>query len=191
MSESVDYPLLPKICNIPNQTIFCRDNIDVLRNINSECVDLIYLDPPFAKNETFVGSNAKVQEIKKWFLDLQDKQGKFSDVDFDDIFKDSARFKDIWNESDVQRAHYSQIDNYNHELVAYFESVRKSATTGAFYYLIFMTIRLIEMHRVLKDTGSIYLHCDPTMSHYLKVIMDKIFGVDNFRNEIVWKKICW
>ena len=191
MSESAEYPLLPKICNIPNQTIFCRDNIDVLRNINSECIDLIYLDPPFAKNETFVGSNAKVQEIKKWFLDLQDKQGKFSEVDFDDIFKDSARFKDIWNENDIQRAHYSQIDNYNRELVAYFESVRKSATTGAFYYLIFMTIRLIEMHRVLKDTGSIYLHCDPTMSHYLKVVMDKIFGKNNFRNEIVWHYGKW
>ena len=67
MSESAEYPLLPRICNIPNQTIFCRDNIDVLRNINSECVDLIYLDPPFAKNETFTGSSAKVQEIKKWF----------------------------------------------------------------------------------------------------------------------------
>ena len=55
-------------------------------------------------------------------------------------------------------------------------------------YLVMMTVRLVELHRVLKPTGSIYLHCDPTASHYLKVVMDAIFGTGNFRNEIVWKR---
>jgi len=173
-------------CNVPHRTIYCHDNIDVLCTINNECIDLIYLDPPFAKNETFIGSNKRIEEIKAWFIDLQKTQNLFQAEDFDEIFRDTPVLEDVFDENDIQREHYSQIDNYNHELIAYFDSIRKSAERGIFYYLIFMTIRLIEMHRILKSTGSLYLHCDPTASHYLKTILDKIFGHKNFRNEIVW-----
>jgi len=172
--------------NIENRTIYCSDNLPVLREIDSNSIDLIYLDPPFAKNETFVGSNKKIEEIKMWFVDLQQRQNIFKDENFDEVFRDTPMIEDVFGENDIQREHYSQIDTYNHELIAYFDSIRTSAKKGIFYYLIFMTIRLIEMHRILKDSGSVYLHCDPTASHYLKVILDKIFGHNNFRNEIVW-----
>ena len=175
--------------NIPTKIIYYSDNIDILRGINSETIDLIYLDPPFNKNDTFVGTNERVHEIKEWYVGLQQERGMFTDEDFDEVFKDNVRFKDIWNHNDIQKEWYGQIDRYNHELINYFDSVRKTAVAGTFFYLIFMTIRLIEMHRILKDSGSIYLHCDSTMSHYLKVLLDKIFGHSNFRNEIIWQRI--
>ncbi len=74
------------------------------------------------------------------------------------------------------------------ELFHYLNGIRGVGNSCNFAYLAYMAIRLLECHRVLKPTGSIYLHCDPTMSHYLKALMDCIFGEDNFRNEIVWKR---
>ena len=178
--------------NVPNRTIFYNDNIDILRNLNSACVDLIYLDPPWNKNDTFVNSdNKRVKEIKKFFKERQN-QGDFWGINFDSVFKDdTAAFSDIWNQNDLNEEYYKQIDDYDSRLITYIDSVRSSAPSGGFYYLIYMTVRLIEMKRVLKNTGSLYLHCDPTFSHYLKSILDLIFGVSNFRNEIVWSYRRW
>ena len=172
---------------IKNRTIFYRDNIDILKGINSNSVDLIYLDPPFNKNDTFITQNNKnIEKIKNFFVELQ-KQGNFKNEDFNEIFKDNTvAFDDIWNENDIQKEYYSQLDKYNHYLIDYLNSIQKSTIRGTFYYLLFMSIRLIELHRILKDTGSLYLHCDNTMSHYLKGVLDKIFDYKNFRNEIVW-----
>ena len=168
--------------------MFCMDNLDVLRGINSNTVDLIYLDPPFAKNETFIATNKKkIEEVKNFFITRQKQYKLFSDVDFSEIFKDqTVGFKDIWSESDVHHSYYTEIDRYNSQLVSYFESIKKSTFRGSFYYLLYMAVRLIEMKRILKDTGSIYLHCDTTLSHYIKNMMDKIFGYENFKNEIIW-----
>ena len=105
--------------NVSNRTLFIADNLDIMRGINSECIDLIYLDPPFNTKKQYktpIGSPAE-----------------------------GATFKDIWTKP-----------------------------------------RLFEMHRILKPTGSIYLHCDSTASHYLKLMMDSLFGKEHFRNEIVW-----
>ncbi|MCY4418361.1 MAG: DNA methyltransferase [Cytophagales bacterium] len=161
----------------------------VLQGINSSCIDLIYLDPPFNKNDTFVGSGKRIKEIKNYFLHLQ-KIGEFLDEDFDQIFQEEnpASFKDIWKKSHVNAEAYTEIADRKPELIPYLEAVRQSTPSGGYYYLIFMVIRLLEMHRTLKDTGSIYLHCDPTMSHYLKGLLDIIFGKENFKNEIVWKR---
>ena len=150
--------------NISNRTIFCRDNLDVLQGINSESVDLIYLDPPFNKNKTFtapIGSSAEGASFKDYFRE-------------EDV-------KDEWVET-IKEDH---IDLYN------FLNGVKSISNSKHYlynycYLCYMVIRLIEMRRILKDTGSVYFHCDPTMSHYIKIMMDTIFGEDNFRNEIIW-----
>ena len=173
--------------NVQNRTVFYRDNIHILRGLNSTSVDLIYLDPPFNKNDTFVNSdNRRVKEIKDFFLKKQ-TSGEFKDVNFDEVFKDdSAAFSDIWNKNDLNQEYYRQIDLYDDRLVAYIESVRDSAPAGGFYYLIYMAVRLIEMKRILKDNGSLYLHCDPVFSHYLKAVLDFIFGEENFRNEIIW-----
>ena len=155
--------------NIKNRTIFCRDNLDILQGINSESVDLIYLDPPFNKNKTFtapIGSGAE-----------------------------GASFKDYFREEDVKDEWVETIKEDHIELYNFLNGV-KSISNSKHYvynycYLCYMAIRLIEMRRVLKDTGSIYFHCDPTMSHYVKIMLDCVFGEKNFRNEIVWHYYRW
>ena len=148
--------------NFANRTVWTGDNLDILRGLNSETVDLIYLDPPFNSNQDYaapVGSKAA-----------------------------GAAFKDTWHLSDLDVAWMGLIAEEQPAVASLL------ATTGAVHgkgmqsYLTMMAVRLLEMRRVLKDTGSIYLHCDPTASHYLKALMDAIFGRSNFRNEITWKR---
>ena len=149
-------------CNVKNRTIFCRDNLDVLRGINSECIDLIYLDPPFNKNKKFtapIGSSAE-----------------------------GAEFSDIFRKEDVKSEWLLTIKEDQPELFHYLNGIRGVGNPYNFAYLAYMAIRLIECRRVLRQTGSIYLHCDPTMSHYLKAVMDCVFGEKCFRNEIIWQR---
>ncbi|MCY4312270.1 MAG: hypothetical protein OXD44_00970, partial [Gammaproteobacteria bacterium] len=132
-------------CNVKNRTIFNDDNLDVLRGINSECIDLIYLDPPFNKNKKFtapIGSSAV-----------------------------GAEFSDIFREKDVKDEWLVTIEQDHPELYHYLKGVRGVGNPYNFAYLAYMGIRLLECYRVIKQTGSIYLHCDPTMSHYLKTAM--------------------
>ena len=150
------------IINVENRTIFCKDNIDILQGINSSSVDLIYLDPPFNKKKVFaapIGSDAE-----------------------------GASFKDIFREEDVKDEWAHTIKEDNEKLYALLENAKLMGGRNSYNYcyLCYMGIRIIEMYRVLKDTGSIYLHCDQTMSHYLKLLMDCIFGESNFRNEVIW-----
>ena len=149
-----------KQATLKPRTIFCRDNLEVMRGINSESVDLIYLDPPFNKGREFhapIGSTAQ-----------------------------GADFSDIWLPSSIKDGWHNEINDKHPALYKYLDAVGDIGSTSAKYYLIYMAVRLMEMHRILKDTGSIYLHCDPTASHYLKLLMDTIFGHQQFRNEIVW-----
>lgn len=146
--------------NFADKTVWTGDNLDILRGLNSESVDLIYLDPPFNSNQDYsapVGSRAA-----------------------------GAAFKDTWTLSDLDTAWMGLIAD---EQPAIYQSLVAASLThgkGMQSYLCMMAVRLLEMRRVLKPTGSIYLHCDPTASHYLKALMDAIFGATNFRNEIVW-----
>lgn len=142
-------------------TLWTNDNLCVLNGMNSESVDLIYLDPPFNSKRIYsapIGSKAA-----------------------------GAQFDDIWTWKDVDEACLERMVSNYRALTQYISSIGVIHSKGMMSYITFMTQRLIEMHRVLKPTGSIYLHCDPTASHYLKVVMDMIFGKDNFRNEIVWR----
>ena len=146
--------------NLKPQTIFTADNLPVLRGMNNECVDLIYLDPPFNSNRNFaapIGSKAA-----------------------------GAAFKDTWTLDDLDLAWLGQIAEQNEKLYSIIHAAGLTHGKGMKSYLIMMAVRLLEMHRVLKSSGSVYLHCDPTASHYLKMLMDSIFGKSNFRNEIVW-----
>ena len=148
--------------NVDNRTIFCHDNLEVLRGMNSRCVDLIYLDPPFNKKKTFtapIGSSAE-------------------GASFSDIFREED-VKEDWLK-DIKEDHYSI-----HELLNAVKNIEGKQSYN-FCYLAYMAIRLMECHRVLKDTGSLYLHCDPTMSHYLKLVLDCILGEKNFQNEVIW-----
>ena len=147
-------------CNVKNRTIFCDDNLDILQGINSECIDLIYLDPPFNKNKKFtapIGTSAE-----------------------------GASFKDIFTQDDLKEEWLKTLEENQSDLFRYLSGIRGIGKPYNFAYLAYMAIRLLECHRVLKPTGSIYLHCDATMSHYLKTTMDCIFGEKNFRNEIIW-----
>ena len=146
--------------NIKNRTILENDNLFVLRGMDSESVDLIYLDPPFNSNRNYsapIGSEAA-----------------------------GAAFKDTWSLSDVDNAWHGEIAEREPALYQAIHASELTHSKGMKSYLIMMAVRMLEMKRVLKPTGSIYLHCDPTASHYLKLLMDSVFGKDNFRNEIVW-----
>ena len=148
--------------NFANQTVWTGDNLDIMRGMNSECVDLIYLDPPFNSNRNYsapIGSEAA-----------------------------GAAFKDTWTLSDVDEAWHGEIADREPAIYAIIDAARQSHGKAMKSYLIMMAVRLLEMKRVLKPTGSIYLHCDPTASHYLKLLMDAVFGAGNFRNEISWKR---
>ena len=146
--------------NVRNRTIFCYDNLDVLRGINDECIDLIYLDPPFNKNKQFAAPIGREAE--------------------------GAAFKDMFREEDIKDEWLGQMADQYPLMFEYLNGISNIGHSSNKYYLCFMAIRLIEIRRVLKKTGSVYLHCDQTMSHYLKLLLDCIFGESNFRNEIVW-----
>ena len=148
--------------NVKPRTIFCHDNLPILRGMNSASIDLIYLDPPFNKGRAFhapIGTTAE-----------------------------GADFSDIWTPDSVKDEWHNLVNDKHPTLYKYLDSVGDISSRSAKYYLIYMAVRLIEMERILKSTGSIYLHCDPTASHYLKLLMDTIFGHRNFRNEIVWER---
>ena len=146
--------------NFASRTMWTGDNLDILRGLNSETVDLIYLDPPFNSNKNYaapVGSQAA-----------------------------GAAFKDTWHLSDLDVAWMGLIAEEQPAVAALLATTGEVHGKGMQSYLTMMAVRLIEMHRVLKATGSIYLHCDPTASHYLKALMDAIFGRSNFLNELIW-----
>lgn len=145
------------------------DNLDVLRAMSAESVDLIYLDPPF-NSQSIYG------------VIYGTKRGGPSQAQ-------SHAFKDMWSWGpDAQRA-LNQTAERHLEAGALLDSFQKVFPgDNMIAYLAMMAVRLIEMQRVLKTTGTLYLHCDPTASHYLKILLDTIFGVANFRNEIIWQR---
>ena len=145
--------------NVAHRTMFTRDNLEVLRGIDDECIDLIYLDPPFNSNHNYaapIGSEAA-----------------------------GAEFKDTWALSDIDVEWIGLMADEYPALHAILHAVPNKSDKA---YLVYMAVRLIEMQRLLKITGSIYLHCDPTMSHYLKVVMDAIFSRANFQTDITWQR---
>lgn len=160
--------------DLQNRTLFFGDNLDILREkIPDECIDLIYLDPPFNSNRNYnilykeglVDSPAQVQA-------------------FEDSWHWTQEAQHIFEELTGVRQSKTKINQDISDLMLAFEKM--VGKNDMLAYLAMMTIRLIELKRVLKSTGSIYLHCDPTASHYLKIMMDAIFEKRNFRNEIIW-----
>ncbi|MES2119358.1 MAG: DNA methyltransferase [Pseudomonadota bacterium] len=151
--------------------LFYGDNLDVLReHIASESVDLIYLDPPF-------NSNANYNILFK------SKTGDGSDAQIE-------AFEDSWHWNDHAEDAFDQVIRSGNTAAAELLRAMRGflGENDMMAYLAMMAIRLIELHRVLKPTGSLYLHCDPTASHYLKLLLDAVFRPENFRSEIVWKR---
>ncbi|MBI3335523.1 MAG: restriction endonuclease [Candidatus Portnoybacteria bacterium] len=159
---------------LKNRTLFFGDNLEILREkIPDESFDLIYLDPPFNSNRNY---NILFQE------GLQESEAQVQA--FEDSWHWTQDTEKIFQELIGVRKSDTKINENISDLMQALEKIVKKNDVMA--YLTMMTIRLIELHRVLKSTGSLYLHCDPTASHYLKIILDVVFGKKNFRNEIVW-----
>lgn len=156
---------------ITQNTLFYGDNLNILReHITTESVDLIYLDPPFNSN-------------RNYNVLFKDESGTDSEAQI-------TAFEDTWHWNHVAGQTYQELVTQSPDHVSkMIASLREFIGTNQMMaYLVMITIRLVELHRVLKNTGSLYLHCDPTASHYLKIILDTIFGPRNFRNEIVWQR---
>ncbi|MEV5850286.1 DNA methyltransferase [Streptomyces sp. NPDC051985] len=155
----------------PNQ-LFYGDNLEVMRQrIPSNAIDLIYLDPPFNSNRSY---NVLFKE----------KSGDESPAQIE-------AFGDTWIWGYATEVLFNEISESSAPIAVKdaLEAVRKLVgENDVLAYLTMMTARLIELHRVLKPTGSLFLHCDPTASHYLKILLDAIFGPTNFRNEIIWQR---
>jgi DNA modification methylase len=143
-------------------TLYTNDNLFILNGLNSESVDLIYLDPPFNSKRTYsapIGTKAA-----------------------------GTSFKDMWTWKDINEAYLDKMVERYPAMVSFIQSIQEIHSKAMMAYITYMMQRIIELHRILKQTGSFYLHCDPTASHYLKIILDEIFGRDNFRNEIIWQR---
>lgn len=148
--------------------LYFGDNLDVLRrHVKDKSVDLVYLDPPFNSNRNY---NVLFKE----------QDGKRSSAQI-------KAFDDTWTWDEEAACSYEEMvqagGSVADALQAFYTFL---GTNNMMAYLSMMAPRLVELRRVLKDTGSIYLHCDPTVSHYLKILMDMVFGAGNFRNEIIW-----
>ena len=151
-----------------NRTLIRGDNLTEMRNFPDACIDLIATDPPF---------NSK----RDYFVPFRDEHGREPDTLV-------RAFTDTWTWGEAAE------DTYNTLLVDIggqvgdtIQGLRQFLNeTPMMAYLVMMGIRIVEMHRLLKDTGSLYLHCDPSASHYLKIILDAVFGTQNFKREIIW-----
>ncbi len=160
---------MPK--EITANTLFYGDNLNILRQyIPDESVDLVYLDPPFNSNRNY----------NVLFRDETGKESPAQITAFEDTWH--------WNEAAEETCHQLTVETAG-QIGALIGALRSFIGANQMMaYLVMMAARLVELHRVLKPTGSLYLHCDPTASHYLKIVLDTIFGVQNFRNEIIWRR---
>jgi DNA modification methylase len=165
----IDHPHGTSACM--GNKLYFGDNLHVLRDqIADESVDLVYLDPPF-------NSNANYNILFK------SPDGQDSDAQIE-------AFEDSWHWNDSAEAAFDEVMRSGN--MAAFELLRAMRAflgdNDMMAYLAMMAVRLLELHRVLKPTGSLYLHCDPTASHYLKLLLDGVFGGDRFRSEVIWKR---
>lgn len=152
-------------------TLYYGDNLKILReNLAAESVDLIYLDPPFNSSRSYN-------------VLFKDESGQDSPAQI-------TAFEDTWHWNQTAEATYQELVTIAKPSVVKMIGALRDflGSNQIMAYLVMMSARLVELHRVLKPTGSLYLHCDPTASHYLKIVLDTIFLPQNFRNEIIWKR---
>ena len=153
-----------------SNSLYYGDNLDILRRyVQDESVDLIYLDPPFNSNQTYN-------------ILFQEKDGSQSASQI-------KAFGDTWHWDETAARSYEETVEAGGQVAEAMQAFRKLlGTNDMLAYMSMMAPRLVELRRVLKPTGSLYLHCDPTASHYLKLLLDAVFGPKNLRNEIIWKR---
>ncbi len=172
--------------NVANRTLAIMDNLAFLRRLNNECIDLIAIDPPFAANETFTGNPRPPISDAEFAEEVALAQAH--GVEHNEG-RGETRVRDIWSwDEDVHPQWKMRIEDDYPEVFAVMQAVEACASENEAAYIAFMAARLLECHRVLKPTGSIYLHCDSHANGYLRMLMDAVFGADNFRSEITWRR---
>ena len=156
---------------MPDNQLFYGDNLDVLReSIANESVDLIYLDPPF---------NSK----RDYNLLFKSPKGHTSEAQIE-------AFEDTWHWGEQAEREFDELLRQENTNIAELVKALRSflGENDMMAYLTMMALRLVELHRVLKPIGTIYLHCDPAACHYLKILMDTVFNPENFRNHLIWQR---
>ena len=178
-----------------NRHLFIADNLDLLRRLDNDSIDLICIDPPFKKRKTFVGKvkppltdaelQAELDTLAGWGIS-NPQQALDAGVNWPSRAGD-ARFKDMWSyDADVDEDWVQNIAKQHTGLHGVIEAAKQSSGLDTAAYLCYMGVRLIQMHRALKPTGSLYLHCDSQANSYLRLTLDAIFGPDNYLNELIW-----
>ena len=151
------------ILNVPNRTLYHGDNLDFMRGLNSNSVHLVATDPPFKKGKDFHATPGSLAA--------------------------GASFQDRWSwDEDVHPKWKDQIQDDWPAVWFVIEAAEMAYGQDMAAFLCWLGVRIIEMHRILRDDGSLYLHCDHTAQAYLKMLLDAVFGKQNFRNEIVWER---
>ena len=189
--------------NAVNRGVYISDNLPFLRRLNTESVDLVCIDPPFAKNETFGKKNDQARDPLKPPLTKAEKETELRllaswgirnerEADAAGINWPETRYKDFWSwEADIHEGWLKDLEEF-YKLVASLIDVTRGTDDGTAAYLCYMSVRMLEIRRILKPTGSLYLHCDQTTGPYLRHLLDVIFGTGEdgqpgFRTEIVWR----
>src|SRR2546430_939658 len=167
----VPEPLSPGAdARMADNVLYYGDNVDVLRRyIKDETVDLVYLDPPFKSDQNY--------------------NVLFAAKDGTQAAAQIQAFEDTWHWDEAAAREYAETVETGGKVSEVLQAFRLFlGTNDVLAYLSMMAPRLVELHRTLKPTGSLYLHCDPTASHYLKLLLDAVFEPQNFRAEIIWQR---
>ena len=179
-------------------TIFISDNLPFLKSLDTESVDLVCIDPPFAKNETFTGNLRPPldEEEKRIERDMMTEWGVFDEesayglgIEYPDQDGRTAKFRDIFRfDRDVYEDWMDSIGERSPGLATLIEATRYSHSDASAAYIAFMAERMLQIRRILKPNGSVYMHCDDTANAYLRQMMDVVFGHENYLNEITWRR---
>jgi site-specific DNA-methyltransferase (adenine-specific) len=183
MPEILSYIPVPPIIELMpaawKNKLYFGDNLEILRkHVPDESVDLVYLDPPF---------NSKA-DYNVLFKTTSGEASSAQATAFKDTWEWDEAAADAYHEIMMRPEIPPQLRNLMQAMKVFLTGDTGSKGNSMMAYLTMMALRLVELHRVLKPTGSLYLHCDPTASHYIKQVLDAIFGFRNFRSEIVWKR---
>ena len=188
---------MPNTDNL-DRTIWISDNLPFLKSLDTESVDLVVIDPPFGKRQTFTGrlkpplTDAELDHeyelLSSWGVQNEGDAYE-AGLEFPDQTGTTASFSDIWDfRHQVTEADWDMLEEVCPPARHLIEATRYTHSDSTAGYIAFMTMRMIEIRRVLKATGSVYLHCDHEANAYLRQMMDAVFGQQNFRNEIVWRR---
>ena len=181
-----------------DRTLFISDNLPFLQSLDTESVDLVVIDPPFGKNQTFEGTlrppltdeelGHEYDLLSRWGIQNENDAYE-AGVEFPDQSRTTATFSDIWNfRYQITQADWDRLDKLCRPARHLIEATRYTHSESTAAYITFMTMRMLEIRRILKASGSVYLHCDHEANAYLRQMMDAVFGPTRFKNEITWKR---